>query len=362
MSFYQEYLKKQQKKGSSAPIDDVGNKKEVDISITKGSTLENVNRELDVFPPLEGVDSLEIKKEATPLFSQKAKEEKERREFLKRINGEDHQIPTEDSNKKEKRESRSISISPNPYKKEKILIRIMIIVIFVLSALVAFLVIYQMIRRDPVTDIASEVIKNDETKEPPIITEAQPISFFAENTGQDPIIIEINNFSQSTLEQIRLNAEEGSLSSLVLKTESEEGLVPVSIELLLGSLNLNLPLEFNNRVDRETFGLFAYLFEERVDLIFIAKVIESEGFLEVMRGWEYDTREYLSEFILLLGRNPEILVEEFIPSIQDRDIVRCQEYVDENKICYSLVQREDSNLFILATSQRAIKHSLNNLK
>ncbi len=371
MSFYQEYLRKKEEEKKKSLNRGMGNSNSItEEEIEKVPSVNSVEEKIaeDVVP--ENIPKPEEVPPAIPVRNNvqstegkiselQKKEEEERQEFLKRVKGEDSPL---DIREKETPiiEDISIQLPQRPPKGEKVLIRIIIVLALALAVATVSLFWYRTVQnKEPGP---SEIIKDIETVEIIVSEVIAPQSFFSYDFFKYPVITRDNEISSHLFQYMREINEEEALIKLMFRDQRDERNPRfISARTFLNTFSVAMPSPFNDRVDQDSFNLFIHSRNGENNVGFAVIINDNDGFSGMMREWETNAQRDLSGFLSFLGKSSQATMSLFVPSTHRANIIRCQEYNDGSRVCYSLLSEEGTDIFIFTTSLESMGVAIDSL-
>ncbi len=401
MSFYQDYLKKTNKK-TSDETNTTDFKQNSNDSQLENDEFERIKRELNSFreraveniqpvqqepfnrdldsennlQPDEQINTndtsnLDINIEPEPLNKNEnlrkinnaeinLKDEKERKDFIERIYGNreekktNNSINNSDLINQEKQEVIKRPLPSVPTRKERIWIRIVIsfLIIALVSSLSAFSW-WWFIKTPRI--VTKEIIKEIETFiEIPEID--APRSFLEYDEFLEPIITNEDEVSKYLKQYIENEYDQGKLVKISIKNQIERTNPHfITLRDFLSSLKISTPSGFYDKVVHEDLNVFLYAGEQN-DLGFIFPV-KQEDLTEllgiVLATW--DTR-FESDFRNLYTI-PQQKLNVVPPSTtHQRANIRCRNFGEGYQLCHASYKEK----FIITTSLESVIAAINN--
>ena len=343
MSFYQEYLKKQNSPGKEVPEGEDVEKKDV-------------NSIIDVVPfPLPVINS----ENTNGKFSEiQKREEVERQNFISRVKGENVPLPEIEKNEPKEKDVQII-VPQRPPRSEKVLIRIIIILVL-LVILSAISLLWYRTLRDEATP--TEMIREVEIKEVFVPEIIAPVSLFDYDFFEYLPITRPNEFSAHLLQFMAMKTEEEALVKFTFRDQRDpRNPTFMTANDFLNAFSITMPSPFGDRVDQESLNLFIHSRDESNEVGFAVVINNTEGFTEMMREWENNAARDVSQFLSLLGKETETTRQTFIPLIHRQNVIRCLNYQNNSEVCYSMIKDSLTDIFVFATSSDTIRTLIDSL-
>jgi flagellar basal body-associated protein FliL len=333
MSFYQDYLKKQ-----------------------NGDPQE-------VTPEIPEENSVPEKEPEKPLSD----EESERKKFLERVNSQQESLSSQSSPSISKPPSyvpdvssapieEATHVSSAPPKSQKIIIRILIILL--ITSVIACLAAYAwwLAIKTPKIEIEKIVEVKEAIIEIPEIE--APVSLLKYNGFLDPIITQLDEVPVYLGQYIKQEHQENSLTKISFKNQADR-LNPsfLSLDKFFTSLKIFPPSGFYEKTAEQDFNLFLYSGKTK-DLGFIFPVAENSmnELLGIILGtWDNSFEKDLVSFYSISE-----IKEESDPAstIHKRANIRCQNFNSGHHLCYAPY----NEYFLITTSLESAKAAIDNFR
>jgi hypothetical protein len=291
------------------------------------------------------------------LDSSLSQEEIERKKFLEKIYKEKpivENVPPTSSPQPEIHEK--ISLPPVQTKPQKIMIRILVLFLFLalasgLSALAWWWAIKtEKIVTEVITEIKEVVVEIPEVE--------APVSFLNYDWFLEPIVTHIDEIPKHLKQIAKEEHEKNFLVKIAIKDHSEKNNPSyVDLKSFFSSMKISPPHGFYEKTVPENFNAFLYSGDQN-DLGFIVSIVPGalNEFLGIVMGsWDPSFEKDFKGFYSLVQDKEEPAVSS---SIVRQTTIRCKNFNENSQLCYAV--REEK--FLMTTSLESAQIAITKLR